>query len=217
MELKPFVVEIAPCDSCDTQQTRQFCASVHCLRYLCDACWQQSHHVDSALALHKPMIKNAGDRVRRGNAVGTRLVYNHRRWLRPASIVNVYVLQGRCDSLLSSHLSFLYLRCPYCTIIIVIQKRICSFCDTLPPTAVLSSSKYYCRVIWSDLSTLLCTVSCSIVIFYLLIIDHTPGLFPSDYIYMSAFILSIVCALFITTYYYTLLVFMVDLHTITVA
>uniref|UniRef100_A0A914WPY2 RRM domain-containing protein n=1 Tax=Plectus sambesii TaxID=2011161 RepID=A0A914WPY2_9BILA len=62
MEVKPFMLECAPCDRCETTLTRHFCASLHCLSYLCVSCWMQQH--TGPLSCHKPMVKNVVEHTR---------------------------------------------------------------------------------------------------------------------------------------------------------
>ncbi|CAI4230197.1 unnamed protein product [Auanema sp. JU1783] len=58
MEMKPFLEENMNCEHCNKSQTRNFCAELRCLLYICDKCWPVVHKNHSTHE-HKPMQKGS--------------------------------------------------------------------------------------------------------------------------------------------------------------
>lgn len=57
VELKPYLIRFTQCDVCQAMNTRDFCPSLRCLKYMCEACWRQAHMDIADRSVHTPMIR----------------------------------------------------------------------------------------------------------------------------------------------------------------
>lgn len=81
VEVKPYVLDDQVCDACNGIESANkfapfFCASISCLRYYCEYCWNQVHKQEDK-RLHKPLVKESIDRPRGTGQASNRAFHNY--------------------------------------------------------------------------------------------------------------------------------------------